>query len=446
MGSEMVGGALTRLSLAVGAALLLVTAGAGLGSAPAMTPEQVLTRVVETYGKAQDYRGLSRSRIVMDMGYMKVTTETQATELLFKRPNQLRAVVPGLAFGGPEVICDGVTMWIWLPAQHKYQKQAAPPDLLERWSSVMGGMPPIPGVLGAAQLLQAQDLRAGLQGARFVTPEEVNGRKVYALELTFSSGVTTDLWVDRADYRVWRATSWVDYGKAMEAMMGAPSGAEGASPEQAAGEALMGAMAGMKMSVLETFSAVEINRGIEDSAFSFTPPEGAQEAANLMGGMFGPSEGPGAPPEGGSALVGQPVPELKAKDAAGALVQLSDLRGSPVLLDMWASWCGPCQQELPEIQQIHEKYAQQGLKVITINVWEQERSAGEVVIQEKQYTFPVLFPTDAELKQIEQDFKLEAIPRVLLIDREGIVRGDLTGLGGPGQLERELEKIGISVG
>jgi thiol-disulfide isomerase/thioredoxin len=70
-----------------------------------------------------------------------------------------------------------------------------------------------------------------------------------------------------------------------------------------------------------------------------------------------------------SALtLGDAPPAIDMPDRAGAKVDLNELRGNVVLVDFWASWCGPCREEMPVLEQLHKKYAKQGLVIIGINI------------------------------------------------------------------------------
>ncbi len=114
------------------------------------------------------------------------------------------------------------------------------------------------------------------------------------------------------------------------------------------------------------------------------------------------------------ASEGVTVPDFKAKNLAGKNVELSKLleRG-PVLLDFWATWCKPCLRELPYIEELHQKYAAQGLTVLTVSV-DQTRSLAKVksYIKTHKYEFEVLIdPNQRLLKKM----KGSTVPYLLII-------------------------------
>lgn len=103
---------------------------------------------------------------------------------------------------------------------------------------------------------------------------------------------------------------------------------------------------------------------------------------------------------------------------AGAPLDLDALRGEVVYLDFWASWCGPCRLSFPWMQQMQDTYAQQGLKVIAVDV-DHDRRDAERFLAAFHPSFDVRFdPTGA----LAERFKVQGMPTGLVIDRRGVVR------------------------
>jgi peroxiredoxin len=107
---------------------------------------------------------------------------------------------------------------------------------------------------------------------------------------------------------------------------------------------------------------------------------------------------------------------LPARD--GGTLRLSELRGQVVMINFWATWCGPCRQEMPLLEQLHAKYEPLGFTLLGVNVEPDSAPAAEF-LKRVPVTFPILF--DRESKVSEQ-FGVEAMPSTVLIDREGRVR------------------------
>lgn len=107
-----------------------------------------------------------------------------------------------------------------------------------------------------------------------------------------------------------------------------------------------------------------------------------------------------------------------AATRADAPVDLESLRGRVLYLDFWASWCGPCRQSFPWMQEMKEAYEGQGLTVIAVNV-DRERKDAERFLAGFHPTFELRFDPKGEMAE---RFKVQGMPTSLVIDRRGVVR------------------------
>lgn len=116
---------------------------------------------------------------------------------------------------------------------------------------------------------------------------------------------------------------------------------------------------------------------------------------------------------------GAPAPNFSLPDRSGRTFSLSDFRGRPLLVDFWATWCGPCRETMPEVQRMHQKYGNQ-LQVVGINI---EGKSQDVLsyLDEGGYTFPVLFDSGNWDSIVATNYGVSSIPRTFLIDRNGRV-------------------------
>lgn len=140
-------------------------------------------------------------------------------------------------------------------------------------------------------------------------------------------------------------------------------------------------------------------------------------AAALAGAACG-----GSAPEGATATgsVGAPAPDYAAVSLAGDSVALSSLRGEAVLLNVWATWCAPCREEIPVLQALHEARAEDGLKIVGVSV-----DAGGAARQVRGFAddFGMTYALWHDPgERVMSAFLLHGVPSTILIDRAGIVR------------------------
>ena len=121
--------------------------------------------------------------------------------------------------------------------------------------------------------------------------------------------------------------------------------------------------------------------------------------------------------------VGQQAPDLNLSTLEGKTARLSDYRGQVVLLNFWASWCGPCRLEVPHLVAAYEKYKDRGFTVAAVNLGEPSERV-EVFVTEFQITFPVLLDPAGQARRL---YPIRGIPTSFLLDAEGIVRKVVIG-------------------
>jgi peroxiredoxin len=118
------------------------------------------------------------------------------------------------------------------------------------------------------------------------------------------------------------------------------------------------------------------------------------------------------------AALDSPAPDFTLKSASGENIKLSELRGQVVLINFWASWCGPCRQEMPLLDQMYQKYGPLGFTLLGVNV-EQDSADAQRMLKDTPVTFPILF--DAQ-NQVSKLYDVTAMPSTVLVDRDGKVR------------------------
>jgi len=124
----------------------------------------------------------------------------------------------------------------------------------------------------------------------------------------------------------------------------------------------------------------------------------------------------------GLLSVGTMAPDWTLKTPGGEAVTLSKLRGKVVLMDFWATWCGPCKIVMPKLQKMHEKFEDQPFELFGVNIW--ERSDPVAFMKEKKYTYGLLMNGDKVAKQ----YRVRGIPTLYLIGPDGKILYATTGI------------------
>jgi thiol-disulfide isomerase/thioredoxin len=142
---------------------------------------------------------------------------------------------------------------------------------------------------------------------------------------------------------------------------------------------------------------------------------------------------PPAVPEVNSA-----APDFELDSLAGQPVQLADFRGQPVLINFWASWCGPCLEEMPLIETYSERYASD-FKVLAINNGEPEENV-IAFVDEVGFSFEVLLDPGRKVSGL---YQVRGLPTTFFVDSNGEIRYQHIGPMSKGQLVGYLEEVGV---
>ncbi len=137
-----------------------------------------------------------------------------------------------------------------------------------------------------------------------------------------------------------------------------------------------------------------------------------------------------------SGLEGRSAPDFALKSSTGENLRLSEYRGEVVMVNFWATWCGPCRQEMPLLDELYQRYERVGFNLLGVNIDDDSRKAMQM-IEELGVNFPVLFDSRKEVSKL---YEVEAMPVTVLIDREGNVRYVHHGYK-PGYEEKYLDQV-----
>jgi peroxiredoxin len=113
-----------------------------------------------------------------------------------------------------------------------------------------------------------------------------------------------------------------------------------------------------------------------------------------------------------------PAPDFTLKSESGENVRLAEQRGKVVMLNFWASWCGPCRTEMPLLDDMYKRYNKAGFELYGVNV-EQDTAAAKKLIEDLGVSLPVLYDPDSKVSKL---YKVDAMPTTVVIDKKGEVR------------------------
>ena len=181
------------------------------------------------------------------------------------------------------------------------------------------------------------------------------------------------------------------------------------------------------------FSDWVLNKPIRATQLAWVPPAGSKPFS-----------------EPALLAVGSPAPDFAALTPAGKTVHLSDYKGKTVVLDFWATWCGPCQRSMPHLEHVYQQVKDKNVAVLGVCVWDEKPAYDKWVTKNMGtvYNFPVAFdPAGRGKGNIAGGlYKVTGIPTQYIIDKNGNIAASTVGYSeGDTRLEANLNKLGVAI-
>lgn len=167
------------------------------------------------------------------------------------------------------------------------------------------------------------------------------------------------------------------------------------------------------------FAALKSNSGLKPGDMATKLPEGYKAEKGTRAGMGYPS---GEMPKL-NAEVGKPAIAFSLKTPEGKEVTLESLKGRIVVLDFWATWCGPCKMAMPSLQKLHERYAGKPVSIIGVNCMEQDPDEAVKYTKKEKFTYMQLLAGD----ELAAAYGVSGIPTLIVIDAKGNILGSEVG-------------------
>ncbi|MES5893205.1 redoxin domain-containing protein [Bacillus cereus group sp. RP43] len=139
--------------------------------------------------------------------------------------------------------------------------------------------------------------------------------------------------------------------------------------------------------------------------------------------------------------IGKNAPDFELTKLDGTNVKLSDLKGKKVILNFWATWCGPCQQEMPDMESFYKEH-KENVEILAINYTPSEKGGGEEKVsnfaKEKGITFPILLDKNID---VTTAYKVITIPTSYFIDTKGVIQDKFIGPMTQKEMEKRIAKL-----
>ncbi len=348
----------TKIVASMVVTLLLMSGRALAQSQP--DARELLTKAGETYQKLKSYQFEVSRTTETRTENLNAKSETRSQEtfsLAAVKPDRSRGELKSPQYNFA-TISNASTEWLYLPGLKNYTKKSKAskkpltPDALgstmgEMFANMMADPMPMLAMELLSRLGEFEQLGKRAKEAKVVREETVavGDKKIDCYVVEVDYGITRGPMGEETS----RKTLWIDKTRSIALRQIAYS----KNPMPFGG--------GFTHSTVTTnFTLAEINGPPADALFTFVPPSDASEVEKLS--IMPPIAG----------LTGKEAAGFKLKDINGKEFNLHSLRGNVVLLDFWATWCGPCLVELPHIEKLHREFKDKGLVVLGINAEEAE--------------------------------------------------------------------------
>jgi thiol-disulfide isomerase/thioredoxin/outer membrane lipoprotein-sorting protein len=398
------------LTALVQATILFLSISASAQTTP--DAQAILKKVNETYRNLKsyqfEYKTVSDSKTERE-GLTSTTHFESMSRITAVRPDRVHVETRD-SHSSVLFIADGQTVWLYSSQLNAYTKRAAGTvdlfavaktsdsryESMARWVNMK---------LAEYARLTAEPRNLTLLPNETLT---VEGRQTpcYVLSIVLGVGSNKDntrYWIDRERYLVLRESTDQTSRISTDSVM--------------------------RSQRLVNFMSAAINEPAPDSAFSYTPPKGAIEIDRLEPEALARKRN--APVN----WIGQAAPDFTLTDLNGKTVSLQSLRGKAVLLNFWATWCGPCVAEMPHLEKLHREYENKG--VIILGVDDEGAEVAQDYLKLHGYTFNTLI--DGE-KRVSRLYRINAIPQSFFITKDGKIAAYDIGSRSEGELRDGIEK------
>jgi peroxiredoxin len=311
-----------------------------------------------------------------------------------ERPNRMAYLLEEGVMG-MNVVSDGKQIIQHVPSLNRYTIQDAPADLADSSIENTAMVTPMLGIPAGIILASGEKLYKlltdGVTESQYLGIANVGDARCHHCRFV-QENFSWDIWIDSGARPLVRKVV-PDLSKQL-----AQAG---------------GMMKDAKIEYLITFSDWDVAPEFTEADFAYTPPASAEKVDSLFAGLGGRQA------QGPHPLVGQPAPQFTTVNLKEEPIDLAAHVGKDiVMLDFWATWCGPCVQAMPEVVGVAKKFADRGVVFYAVNVQEDAETINEF-LKTNELEVPVAMDPDAT---ITQQYRADGIPQTVLIGKDGKVQ------------------------
>ncbi|MGD9724663.1 MAG: DUF2092 domain-containing protein [Pirellulales bacterium] len=401
-----------RSLVVLAACSLFLLSWASLRSRPAAAAEAKVDakaqKVIDDFSKY--YAGLKGFSVKVDID-LAVEQQGKKQEVHFsqqlaaERPNKLSYVSDGAAGGGATIVSDGKDIAVYIKGFGKYAVEPAPEsfDAVFKNPIVMGVLsmgnatPVTTSIVSADPAKKLVEMAESIEYGGLV---DVDKTKCHLLKAT-GPQMDWQLWIDSGKQPLVRRFV-PDLAKAFEKM----AAQRGGNPQ----------VAGLKVNNTVNYNEWQVDPKFPADAFAFKAPDDATKVDSLMEMITGGRKAVEPQPH---ALLGKPAPEVDLELLDGGKLNLASYKNkNVVILDFWATWCGPCVQAMPVIEKVAGKYRDKGVLLFAVNIQEMPDDI-QKFLKEAELKVNVALDKDGD---VARSFLANAIPQTVLVGKDGTVQ------------------------
>jgi peroxiredoxin len=355
----------------------------------------LLEKVAGAYQKLKSLELAGRVTLATDDGTQQRTHEA-SFESAFAAPNKFRHQIKDQ----PVLGSTGEKVYGYSPADNVYFSEEAAKekvsvgDLPKEQAALLRAQSP--SLVMAISKDPAGEMMEDVEEISLGEPEQIDGKQHPALKLAVDGGERMTVLVDPETHLIRRAST--DLRAVLEKQ----------------------GRAGMKAALYTVdYTTVKPDAAVAEDRFAWAPPAGARDLAKMASARRGSAGGDGE----ASALVGAEAPDFTLDGMDGKPVTLSDLKGSVVVLDFWATWCGPCVVAMPHLDKVYQDLKGDGLKVYAVNLREGPEKVKDFM-ETKGLSLPVLYDKEGE---VAKQYGVQGIPTQVVVGKDGTVKKVIVG-------------------